>query len=104
MTRRVRWTRAAEQDALDLYIHIGQDNPAAAEQVLRRIDQALATILTQPGIGTRRRRYGENVRSFPVFSYILFYREIDDGIELWRVIHGKRNIPRLLQNYSGEEE
>jgi plasmid stabilization system protein ParE len=35
---------------------------------------------------------------------ILFYREAPDGIELWRVIHGKRDIPRLLERYGEEEE
>ncbi len=104
MTRQVWWTRAAEQDALEIYLYIGRDNPTAAEGVLRRIDEALKTILLQPGIGTLRPRYGKGVRSFPVYSYILFYREREDGVELWRVIHGKRNIPRLLKGFDGEVE
>jgi len=37
-----------------------------------------------------------------ISSASLFCREIDDGIELWRVIHGRRNIPRLLNRYGGE--
>lgn len=45
MTRQVRWTRAAEQDALEIFLYIGRDNPTAAESVLRRIDEALKTIL-----------------------------------------------------------
>ena len=37
MTRQVWWTRAAEQDALEINLYIGRDNPTAAEGVLRRI-------------------------------------------------------------------
>jgi len=92
----------ADPARADAYAVETRDNPSAAEHLLRRIDETLATILAQPGIGTRRRRYGENVRSLPVSSHILFYREIDDGIELWRVIHGRRNIPRLLNRYGAE--
>jgi plasmid stabilization system protein ParE len=68
MTRRVRWTSAAEQDALEIYLSIARENSVAAENVLKRIEKTLATLLTQPGIGTLQRRYGKGVRSFPVGS------------------------------------
>ena len=29
---------------------------------------------------------------FPVREYLIFYRPIDDGVEIVRVLHGKRNI------------
>jgi toxin ParE1/3/4 len=41
------------------------------------------------------RKVGElapNLRSLPVGSYLIFYRPIDDGIQLIRVLHGARDI------------
>jgi plasmid stabilization system protein ParE len=63
MKRRVRWTRLAEQDALDICLHIARDNADAAEKLLRRIDDVLATSLDQPRLGRSQPRYGEGVRS-----------------------------------------
>jgi toxin ParE1/3/4 len=37
------------------------------------------------------------VRSFPVNNYLIFYRLIEEGIEIVRVIHGARNIPNLFE-------
>ena len=31
-------------------------------------------------------------RSFPLGNHLIFYRPIDDGIELVRVLHGARDI------------
>ena len=101
MTRRVRWTRLAEQDALDIYLYIARDNAEAAEKLLRRFDETLMNLLEHLGLGVRQPRYGDGVRSFLVSSYILFYREVKAGIELWRIIHGKRHIPSILTRYEG---
>jgi toxin ParE1/3/4 len=35
------------------------------------------------------------ITKFP--TYLLFYRPLDDGIELIRVLHGARDIARLLE-------
>jgi toxin ParE1/3/4 len=32
-----------------------------------------------------------------VWNYTVFYRPIDGGIELIRIIHGARDIPKLFQ-------
>lgn len=37
-----------------------------------------------------------SIRSFPVGKYILFYRPIEGGIELVRVLHGARDIESLF--------
>ncbi len=33
-----------------------------------------------------------NLRSFPIGSYLIFYRPMEDGIQLIRVAHGARDI------------
>jgi plasmid stabilization system protein ParE len=57
----------------------------------------------QSGVG-RLRRFRNPVlaglRSWPVArpfgSYLIFYRDLPDCIELFRLIHGARNLPRRL--------
>jgi len=36
------------------------------------------------------------VRRFTLGNYLLFYRHVDDTIELIRVLHGARDIDRLF--------
>ncbi|WP_366852543.1 type II toxin-antitoxin system RelE/ParE family toxin [Phenylobacterium sp.] len=62
---------------------------------------ALATIATHPGAGSPH--YGitlgiAGLRSRPLGrnSYLVFYVEGDGRIEVWRVIHGRRDIASLL--------
>lgn len=36
------------------------------------------------------------LRSSPVGNYVIFYRPIDDGTEVVRVLHGARDIPAIF--------
>ncbi len=54
------------------------------------------TLATQPGIGRTRDELAERVRSFPVGNHVIFYRAIQDGIEVARVLSGFRDIPNLF--------
>jgi toxin ParE1/3/4 len=55
-----------------------------------------------PGLGTRWESHHAqlpDLRFFPVTKFpnhLLFYRPLDDGIELVRVLHGARDIAMLL--------
>ena len=37
------------------------------------------------------------LRSLPLGNYIIFYRPIDDGIEVVRILHGARDLPPLFE-------
>lgn len=45
-----------------------------------------------PKAGVARDDLATGLRSFPVYPYILFYRPITGGIEVVRVLDGRRNI------------
>jgi toxin ParE1/3/4 len=45
-----------------------------------------------PKIGPDRSNIVPGVRSFPVGNYLIFYREISQGVEIIRVLHGARNL------------
>ncbi|NEQ64169.1 MAG: type II toxin-antitoxin system RelE/ParE family toxin [Symploca sp. SIO2D2] len=38
-----------------------------------------------------------NLRGLPLDGYIIFYRILDDGIEILRVVSGRRNLPSLFK-------
>lgn len=47
-------------------------------------------------MGVARFDIRRGLRMFPVGNYLILYREIDDGAEILRVIHGARQWQDLL--------
>src|SRR2546421_4535546 len=88
----IRRSRLSEADYREIWHYIDYDNREAADQMLRRIDEKLKLYATHPAMGTKRNRLGRGLRSFPVGKYLAFYRVVEDGIELVRVLHGSRKL------------
>jgi toxin ParE1/3/4 len=75
---------------------IAADNPAAAERWLDEVDQTLSVIAKYPYLGEQVDQLAPGVRRHSLGQYLLFYRPIDGGIELRRVLHGARNIETMF--------
>jgi toxin ParE1/3/4 len=97
---RIFRTKLAEQDYREIWHHIGLDSPDAADRLLRRIDAKLDLYARHPGMGTSRSELSPGLRSFSIGSYLIFYRPVEDGIELVRVLHGRRELKR---HFPGED-
>jgi toxin ParE1/3/4 len=93
---RVQRTNSARRDLAYIWAYIAYDSPRNADLFLDRIEQTLVRLSDFPGIGTRRDELSKGLRSFPVGNYIIFYREVAEGIIISRVIHGARDLPSQL--------
>jgi len=82
----------AEADLLDIWSYIAQDSPANADILLDRIRDTLNRLAAMPFMAQARFDLAPGLRMFPVGSYLIFFRPIQDGIEVIRILHGKRNI------------
>lgn len=89
-------TARAEEDLVELWLHIGTDNPNAADKLLDRIGSAFDLLAANPAIGPARPDLAPDLRYFAVRNYLILYRLITDGIEIVRVVHGARYLPDLL--------
>ena len=92
----VQRTAQADEDLMDIWVYIAQDNPKAADKLSDEIENKLVLLAGQPYLGPARPDIAPELRYFPVGSYLLLYREIADGIEVVRVIHGARRLNNLL--------
>jgi toxin ParE1/3/4 len=87
-------------DALAYYL-----NEAAAQAALGFLDaleQAYTHIGRHPATGSPRYAHELNLaglRSWPLtrYPYLVFYVERPDHIDVWRLLHGKQNIPAWMQ-------
>jgi toxin ParE1/3/4 len=87
----------AQADLLDIWNFIASDSFDKADQLLKKIDSQLKMLASNPGMGRKRDSLALNMRSFPVGNYLIFYRPINQGIEVIRVIHGARDIQSLFE-------
>lgn len=96
--RRVVLSDLAETDLVDIWVFVAQDNVEAADRLLDQIHERCQLLAATPNAGRQRPELAPSLRSFAVGSYLIFYREGDDGIEVARVLHGRRDIPRLIRS------
>ena len=83
---------AAEIDAVEIWVYIALDNPAAADRLLEKFDQMFVTLSLQPHLGKSVEILAPGLRFIPIGSYLVFYRPIDEGVEIVRLLHGSRDI------------
>jgi len=95
---RFRLSPEAAQDLNHIYEYIAQDSVDAAEKVRGEIYDALSGLVAMPLKGHRREELTSRpVLFWPVRSYQIIYRPQSQPLEVVAVLHGKRNIRRVLR-------
>jgi toxin ParE1/3/4 len=93
---RYRVSVRARTDMDDIWLYIAQDNIDAADKLIRAIVLRFAKLASMPDLGRRREELSPHLRSYPVGRYLIFYRPMNHGIEIVRVLHGARDLPPLF--------
>jgi toxin ParE1/3/4 len=93
----VHRTPAAVEDLIGIWSFIDKHSTEAADRMLDCIEAAYERLGDFPEGGRRRDDLLSGLRSLPVGRYIIFYRRTEDGIEVVRVLHGARDLPRLFE-------
>jgi toxin ParE1/3/4 len=95
--KRPRLSDRAEADLEDFWLHIAREDPRRATRFVETVLDKCELLAEQPGIGRLRSELEPDLRSFVVGRYLIFYRPLDDGIEVVRVLHGARDIEAALR-------
>ena len=82
----------ANLDLLEMWEYIAEENIGRADTFIETILETCETLALSNQMGRLREELAPNLRSFPVKSYLIFYRAIADGIEVARVLHSSRDI------------
>lgn len=82
------------------YIH--RDNPRAARAFLEAAYDSFEFLAHHPGLGRPRADLGfPDLRTWRIAGfrrYLIFYRELPDRVQIWRVLHGARNLHTPLSD------
>lgn len=80
------------------FIH--RDNPEMARLFLEAAYDTFEFLANNPRIGRQRGDLGfSQIRSWRIdgfHRYLIFYRELPDRIQIWRVLHGSRDLSATL--------
>lgn len=88
----------ALEDLLHIQEYIAQDNHIAAEQVIEQFFSALEHLVQWLRSGhTRTDLSPRNVLFWPVGSYLIVYRQIEEtaDVQLVAVLHAARDLPAI---------
>jgi toxin ParE1/3/4 len=96
MTHRIEKTARAETDAIEIWLYIARDNPTAASDVIYDIECRLRSLAAMPESAEAVPEFGRRIRRSSVGNYVVYYRPIDDGIEVIRILHGFRQPEDLV--------
>ena len=95
---RIRISHQAEADLEEIWFHIAQSNSRAADRLSAKFVDKYQTLLRFPEMGTVCEQLGPGLRYFAVGNYAIFYRPIETGIEIVRVLHAARDLMRLFRS------
>ena len=94
----------AKEDIIEQALHIAEDNPDAADGFLDAVEQALGVLADMPEIGAPRAFDNpalQGMRMWPLKGFekhLLFYRPIENGIEVIRILHAARDIQSIFDD------
>ncbi len=91
---RVRWLRTALRNLDEEATFIATENPVAARTVVTRVLDAVAQLAEQPGLGRPGRVPGTRELVVVKTPYIVPYRVRGETVEILRVFHTSRRLPK----------
>jgi toxin ParE1/3/4 len=102
MKRQVILDPEADRDIEDEFHYLADRNIDAALRFLKATEDTFDDLAEMPGMGSARRFKNPKlvgVRMWPIKdfpSYLAFYHTTDESIRVLRVLHGARNIEKIL--------
>jgi toxin ParE1/3/4 len=96
------FSELAIQDLNQICDFIAQSNVKAASQLFDSIRQKCKLVADFPSMGKTYAWITPNLRGFIINDYIVFYYPQKNGIEIVRVVDGRRDLKALLEEIGDE--
>lgn len=95
---KIVWSDPAVSDLEAIWEHIARDSPHYARRVVARLLEAVEPLADLPNMGRRVPEAAEptDLRELIVYDYRIIYRPAAERVEILTVVHGSRDVARLL--------
>ena len=103
MKGQIRRHRQVNDDLIEIYAYIHRRSPEAAEKVFNALEGSIRSLLDTPGAGRLWRTSDPRLEGLrvtvckPYRNYLIFFRRVADGIEVFRIVHGARELGRIVE-------
>jgi toxin ParE1/3/4 len=107
MARTVYRRPQAITDLIDIARSIARNSGPAAERFLVAAEHSFGQLAKSPGLGAVGEFSSTHLRDIRRWrvkgfeNYLVFYRDLADGVEIVRVLHGARDIEQLFDDAEG---
>lgn len=105
MKAKIRINPVATADLQEIKSYIAEDNIDAATKVVKEIIEKIESLAEFPEIGTMlmyKIRLKSRYRYVICGQYLIFYIYEDDIVSIQRILHGKRDYMKLLQEQKND--
>jgi toxin ParE1/3/4 len=82
----------ASRDLTAIADYFAETNMEVGEQFFREFNSKCQQLISFPSSGKSYAAIRADLRGLSIEGYIIFYRILDDGIEILRVVSGRRNL------------
>ncbi|MBD0262824.1 MAG: type II toxin-antitoxin system RelE/ParE family toxin [Tolypothrix sp. Co-bin9] len=90
------FTVQARLDIKEINKFIARENPQAATRFIDAVEEKCKVLADFPNMGRSFDYVAPSLRGFSVGNYLIFYRQIENGIEVERVLSGYRDFDALF--------
>jgi toxin ParE1/3/4 len=97
----VRFAPLAELDLEAIWSYIAADDAERATDFINALVQKCGLLAQNSALGKTRSDLLINLRSFPHKNYIIFYFPTEYGADIYRVLHGARDIDEVFDDLIG---
>ncbi len=99
MAYKFELAETAKNDLKEIWSYIAEYNSTSADRVLRTFKEKFQMLAENPKLGKSQDNFIVNLHSFPFKKICIFYFPTENGVEIYRVLHGTRNIADLFEDY-----
>ena len=102
MARRIFKRPQAEKDIEDCFVYIAKENISAGLHFLESVETDLKRLAEFPELGTKRTFRNPRFQAIRIWrvekytSYVIFYKIVEDRIEIIRLLHVAREVENLF--------
>jgi toxin ParE1/3/4 len=86
----------AKYDLREIKNYIARDNLAAARRFVESFRDQCNLIAKSPRMGRSYEELASGLRGFAIGNYIIFYRPIENGIAVERLLSGYRDLEAIF--------
>ena len=94
--RRLRYTEQARADLRHIWFQVIENGVSVADSAIDRITSRCNRLIDFPESGPSRPRIASDVRIVVVERWVAVYRITPDGVQIVRIVDGKRDLERLV--------